>query len=75
MQQLISLSSSSINCHIIAAALHFFGMKEISDSPIFNALPSRMSKWPDSLGQSLLVVLAKVAMMLPPAQILNHLGI
>ena len=35
-----------VHCHIIAAALHFFGMKEITDSPKFNALPSCMSKWP-----------------------------
>ena len=35
-----------VHCHIIAAALHFFGMKGIDNSPTFNALPSHMSKWP-----------------------------
>lgn len=35
-----------VHCHIIAATLHFFGMKGIEDSPVFNALPSRISKWP-----------------------------
>ena len=34
-----------VHCHIIAAALHFFGMKGINDSPTFNTLPSHMPKW------------------------------
>ena len=31
-----------IHCHIIVAALHFFGTKGINDSPTFNTLPSHM---------------------------------
>ena len=32
-------------CHIVAAALHFFGMKEISATPTCSALPSDMATW------------------------------
>lgn len=35
-----------VHCHIIAAALHFFGMSGTDETPSFNALPSNLSKWP-----------------------------
>ena len=37
-----------ITGHVLAAAMHFFGMKSISDSPSSNALPSvpRDEQWP-----------------------------
>ena len=33
------------NCHIVAAAMHFFGMKSTTDTPTCNALPSLVDKW------------------------------
>lgn len=35
-----------VHCHILAAALHVFGMSETDETPSFNALPSNLSKWP-----------------------------
>ena len=34
------------NCHIVAAAMNFFGMKDVSNNPTNNALPSYITKWP-----------------------------
>lgn len=32
-------------CHIVAAAMHFFGTVSIGDDPTCNALPSQVGKW------------------------------
>ena len=34
------------NCHIVAAAMNFFGMKNVSSNSTNNALPSDITKWP-----------------------------
>ena len=34
-----------VHCHIIAAAMNFFGLKGVTDSPTSNALPSGIVKW------------------------------
>ena len=34
------------NCHVIAAAMNFFGMKCTSGTSTNNTLPSDISKWP-----------------------------
>lgn len=34
------------NCHIVAAAMNFFGMKDVTSNPTNNALPSDITKWP-----------------------------
>ncbi len=35
-----------VNCHIIAATLHYFGMKDVKGTPVFNALPSSILQQP-----------------------------
>lgn len=34
-----------VECHIIAASMHFFGLKEISGEPTVNVIASDAKKW------------------------------
>lgn len=35
-----------MDCHIITATLHYFGMKDIKDTPVFNVLPFSIHQQP-----------------------------
>lgn len=35
-----------VNCHMVAAALHFFSMSSLDDQPHTNAFPASFSSWP-----------------------------